>query len=101
MGFRGRHDSAELAEVNETLTDLTSQLGTGVFRSGTPQRVKLNQRITGQRPPWQGPGRALVGGAGPVRLGSPSTIAGLALESGVAPSDERRDVARVLLANTS
>jgi site-specific DNA recombinase len=52
----GSDHSAELAEVNETLTDLTSQLGTGVFRSGTPQRVKLNQRITGQRPPWQGPG---------------------------------------------
>lgn len=42
----GSDHSAELAEINETLMDLTGQLGTGVFRPGTPQRVKLNHRIT-------------------------------------------------------
>jgi site-specific DNA recombinase len=41
----GSDHSAELAEINETLADLTGLLGTGPYKSGTPQRLKLNQRI--------------------------------------------------------
>lgn len=43
--FAGNDNSGELDEVNETLADLTEQLGTGVFKRGTPQRAKLDQRI--------------------------------------------------------
>lgn len=42
----GSDNSAELAEIDAELVDLTSQLGTPAFRAGTPQRIKLNQRIT-------------------------------------------------------
>ena len=42
----GSDNSAELAEINETLTDLTELLGTGPYKPGTPQRQKLNHRIT-------------------------------------------------------
>ncbi|WP_235629825.1 hypothetical protein [Mycolicibacterium novocastrense] len=31
--------------MNEALADLTEQLGTRVFKRGTPQRAKLDQRI--------------------------------------------------------
>jgi site-specific DNA recombinase len=41
----GSDHSAELAEMDSTLTDLVGQLGTGPFKAGTPQRVKLDQRI--------------------------------------------------------
>ena len=41
----GSDNSAELASVNDELVDLTSQLGKGVFRVGTPQRAQLDQRI--------------------------------------------------------
>ncbi|OZD00150.1 hypothetical protein CH281_17105 [Rhodococcus sp. 06-221-2] len=41
----GSDHSAELAELDSTLTDLVGQLGTGPFKAGTPQRVKLDQRI--------------------------------------------------------
>lgn len=41
----GSDNSAELAEVNDRLTDLVSQLGIGAFRAGTPQRAALNQQI--------------------------------------------------------
>lgn len=41
----GSDHSAELAEVNETLADLTGLLGTGPYKAGTPQRVRLNERI--------------------------------------------------------
>jgi site-specific DNA recombinase len=34
------------AEINETIIDLTGLLGTGPYRAGTPQRQKLNHRIT-------------------------------------------------------
>ena len=41
-----RNDTTdELAEVNELLSDLTDQIGVGVFKRGTPQRAKLDQRI--------------------------------------------------------
>lgn len=43
----GSDHSAELAEVNERLTDLTSLIGTGPFRAGTPQREALDQQIAG------------------------------------------------------
>ncbi len=43
----GSDHSAELAEINETLTDLTGLLGSGAYRAGTPQRIKLNERISG------------------------------------------------------
>ncbi len=33
------------AELDSTLTDLVGQLGTGPFKAGTPQRVKLGQQI--------------------------------------------------------
>lgn len=42
----GSDNSAELAEINETLTDLTGLLGSGIYRAGTPQRVRLNERIS-------------------------------------------------------
>src|SRR5699024_2368862 len=35
----------ELAEVEELLEDLADQIGTGVFKRGTPQRSRLNERI--------------------------------------------------------
>ncbi|OZE26572.1 recombinase family protein [Rhodococcus sp. 05-2254-6] len=41
----GSDHSAELAELDSTLTDLVEQLGTGPFKAGTPQRIKLDQRI--------------------------------------------------------
>ncbi|MGE2737354.1 recombinase family protein [Mycolicibacterium vaccae] len=41
----GSDHSAELAEINDTLADLTSLLGTGSYKAGTPQRLKLNERI--------------------------------------------------------
>jgi len=43
----GSDHSAELADINETLTDLTGLLGSGAYRAGTPQRIKLNKRISG------------------------------------------------------
>ncbi|MGV0070033.1 recombinase family protein [Mycobacterium colombiense] len=43
--FAGNDHTTELDEVNEVLADLTDQLGTGVFKRGTPQRAKLDQRI--------------------------------------------------------
>ncbi|AYF79078.1 recombinase family protein [Nocardia yunnanensis] len=43
----GQDYSAELANINDELTDLTSQLGVGAFRAGTPQRAKLDARIAG------------------------------------------------------
>ncbi|VEG58152.1 phague integrase [Mycolicibacterium aurum] len=45
MWDSGSDNSAELAEINETLTDLTGLLGSGVYRAGTPQRLALNKRI--------------------------------------------------------
>ena len=42
---KGSDHSAELAEINDTLADLTGLLGTGPYKAGTPQRVKLNERI--------------------------------------------------------
>jgi site-specific DNA recombinase len=42
----GSDHSAELAEIDATLEDLVSLLGSGEFRAGTPQRVRLNQRLT-------------------------------------------------------
>jgi len=41
----GSDHSAELAEINDTLVDLTGLLGTGAYKAGTPQRVKLNESI--------------------------------------------------------
>lgn len=41
----GSDHSSELAEINDTLADLTGLLGTGAYKAGTPQRVKLNERI--------------------------------------------------------
>jgi site-specific DNA recombinase len=43
----GSDNSAELADINETLTDLTSLIGTDVYRAGTPQRAQLDARIAG------------------------------------------------------
>ncbi|MEG8180251.1 recombinase family protein [Nocardia terpenica] len=43
----GEDHSAELAAINDELIDLTSQLGVGAFRAGTPQRAKLDARIAG------------------------------------------------------
>jgi len=43
----GSDHSSELAEVNDMLTDLTGLLGSGDYRAGTPQRLALNQRISG------------------------------------------------------
>jgi len=42
----GSDNSAELAEIDATLSDLVGLLGSREFRAGTPQRVKLNHRIT-------------------------------------------------------
>lgn len=42
----GLDHSAELAEVDAMLADLVDLLGTGEFKAGTPQRVRLNHRIT-------------------------------------------------------
>jgi site-specific DNA recombinase len=41
----GSDHSAELAEIDAMLADLTDQLGTGVFTRGTPQRARLDSRI--------------------------------------------------------
>lgn len=41
----GSDHSAELAELEDTLNDLTDQLGNGAFRKGTPQRDRLDTRI--------------------------------------------------------
>lgn len=41
----GSDHAAELAGLEETLSDLTDQLGVGVFRKGTPQRKRLDARI--------------------------------------------------------
>ncbi|OBI24750.1 recombinase family protein [Mycolicibacter sinensis] len=43
--FAGHDTTDELAEVNELLADLTDQIGVGMFKRGTPQRAKLDQRI--------------------------------------------------------
>lgn len=43
----GSDHSAELAETNATLVDLTGLLVTAEFKAGTPQRVALNKQITG------------------------------------------------------
>lgn len=43
----GSDHSVELTEINDTLTDLTGLLGSGVYRAGTPQRITLDQRIAG------------------------------------------------------
>lgn len=43
--FAGNDTTDELAEVNELLADLTDQIGVGMFKRGTPQRAKLDQRI--------------------------------------------------------
>ncbi|PPJ18436.1 recombinase family protein [Nocardia nova] len=43
--FAGNDHTTELDEVNDTLADLTDQLGTGMFKRGTPQRDRLDQRI--------------------------------------------------------
>ncbi|BBY70126.1 recombinase family protein [Mycobacterium paraintracellulare] len=41
----GDDHSAELADVDAELADLAGQLGTAAFRPGTPQRLRLNDRI--------------------------------------------------------
>ncbi|WP_457068107.1 recombinase family protein [Mycobacteroides abscessus] len=41
----GNDHAAELAEIDDTLSDLTDQLGTGSFRKGTRQRERLDARI--------------------------------------------------------
>lgn len=41
----GSDHAAELVELEETLSDLTDQLGVGAFRKGTPQRQRLDARI--------------------------------------------------------
>lgn len=43
----GSDHSAELAEIDATLIDLTSLIGSDVYRAGTPQRVQLDSRIAG------------------------------------------------------
>ncbi|MCA4733644.1 recombinase family protein [Mycobacterium avium subsp. hominissuis] len=42
---QGSDNSDELAELNELLEDLTDQLGTGMFKRGTPERARLDDRI--------------------------------------------------------
>ncbi len=42
----GSDHSGELADIDAQLEDLVGLLGSGDFRSGTPQRVRLNQRIS-------------------------------------------------------
>lgn len=41
----GSDHSAELAEINDTLTDLAGLIGTDVYRAGSPQRAQLDARI--------------------------------------------------------
>ncbi|MGY3553385.1 recombinase family protein [Williamsia sp. R60] len=41
----GSDHSIELAEIDDTLADLTGLLGSGIYRAGTPQRAKLDERI--------------------------------------------------------
>ncbi|MBI3217854.1 MAG: recombinase family protein [Mycobacterium sp.] len=41
----GNDHTSELDEINELLSDLTGQLGTGAFKRGTPQRERLDKRI--------------------------------------------------------
>lgn len=41
----GSDNSAELADINDTLADLVGQLGTGPFKAGTPQRAALDRRV--------------------------------------------------------
>ncbi|UHJ77432.1 recombinase family protein [Mycobacteroides abscessus subsp. abscessus] len=41
----GSDHSAELSDIDDTLADLTDQLGTGAFRKGTRQRERLDARI--------------------------------------------------------
>jgi site-specific DNA recombinase len=41
----GSDHSAELEEINATLVDLTGQLGSGLFKPGTPQRERLEANI--------------------------------------------------------
>jgi site-specific DNA recombinase len=43
--FTGNDHTDELGDINDTLADLADQLGTGVFKRGTPQRAKLDARI--------------------------------------------------------
>lgn len=43
----GSDHSAELAELDAVLADLTSLLGTSVYRAGTPQRAQLDSQIAG------------------------------------------------------
>jgi site-specific DNA recombinase len=42
---KGSDHSAELTEIDNTLADLTDQLGSGAFSRGTPQRARLDARI--------------------------------------------------------
>ncbi|MCV7217153.1 recombinase family protein [Mycobacterium crocinum] len=42
---QGSDSADELAELDELLADLTDQLGTGLFKRGTPQRQRLEERI--------------------------------------------------------
>jgi site-specific DNA recombinase len=41
----GSDRSGELADVNALVADLTSQIGTGLFTAGSPQRAVLDERI--------------------------------------------------------
>lgn len=41
----GSDHSAELADINAALVDLTGLLSTGAYKPGTPQRVALNKQI--------------------------------------------------------
>jgi site-specific DNA recombinase len=41
----GSDHSEELEEINATLVDLTGQLGSGLFKPGTPQRERLEANI--------------------------------------------------------
>jgi site-specific DNA recombinase len=41
----GDDRSAELDEVDAVLADLAGQIGVGPYRAGTPQRLRLNERI--------------------------------------------------------
>ena len=42
---QGSDHSAELAEIDDTLADLTDQLGTGVFTAGHTAAGALDRRI--------------------------------------------------------
>lgn len=44
--FAGNDHTDELREINDLLADLTDQIGVGQFKRGTPQRAKLDARIT-------------------------------------------------------